>query len=45
MVSRHIVSITDHSHAVILDYFGAELPDAPPELFYCLDLSWFVGKS
>lgn len=40
----HMV-LSKYGYSSIPEYFAAELPTAPPELFNCLDLSRFVGES
>jgi hypothetical protein len=45
MVADYIVNVPGAKHAVIPEYFIEKLPDAPPELFHCLDLSRYVGES
>ena len=44
-VADYIVNVPGPRHSVIPEYFIGQLPDAPPELFHCLDLSRYVGKS
>lgn len=47
LVGRYAPSrpLPDLKNADVADYFRADLPGASPELFYCLDLSRFVGGS
>ena len=35
--------LPDHRHADVAEHMALEVPEAPPELFYCLDLSRFLG--
>ena len=43
MVADYVVNVPGSKHAVIPEYFIGELPNAPPELFHCLNLSRYVG--
>jgi WD40 repeat protein len=45
MVSRFIVTWGVSSRYTIPEYFAEQLPGAPPELFYCMDLSRLVENA
>lgn len=46
LVGRYAPSQTqsDLQRAEIAAYFGERVPEAPPELFYCLDFREFIGE-
>lgn len=43
MLAHYIVDAPGAKHEVIPGYFVARVPDAPPELFYCIDPRPYVG--
>ena len=45
LVADYVVNVPGPKHAFIPEYFIEKLPDAPPELFHCLDLSRYVSES
>jgi Tol biopolymer transport system component len=45
MVSRFIVTWGVSSRYTIAEYFSEQLPEVPPELFYCMDVSRLVENA
>jgi hypothetical protein len=43
MLTSSLLASTDDPEALIRSYFLEKLPNAPKELFTCLDLSWLLG--